>query len=108
MLSAILVTTMMLRTALSYSSYGPVFYIEVKPFVALCLIDWLGIGIVKTSLNKGHATLMIHEHNSLLLRSVYSAQAFMEFSESALLVQCTVYWAATCTGSLSSPTDLRT
>ena len=86
-----LMIAMMLRTALSYSSCGPVFYIEVKPFVALCLIDWLGVGIVKTSLNKGHATLMIHEHNSLLLRSVYSAQAFMKFSESALLGQGIVY-----------------
>lgn len=71
---------MMLRTTLQYSSHSPAFYIEFKPFVALCLINRLGVGIVKTSLNKGHATLMIHEHNSLLLRSVYSAQAFMEFS----------------------------
>ena len=90
MLSAIpsLVTVMMLRTAVHFSSYVPAFYIEVKPFVALRLINWLGVGIVKTSLNKGHATVMIHEHNSLLLRSVYSAQAFME---SALLNQGIFY-----------------
>ena len=73
-----LVTTIMLCTALHYSSCGPAFYIEVKPFVALRLINWLGVGIVKTSLNKGHAALKIHEHNSLLLCSVYSAQAFMD------------------------------
>ena len=65
-----LMASMMPFTALHCLSCGPAFYVELEPFVTLCLVYWLGVGIVKASLNKGHATLMIHEHNSLLLRSV--------------------------------------